>query len=142
MALASPGLTSISLGSCDAADYAAGARVLKEFSRADRGGFLGLVEVVGVLSVDSFPEYWLRLNHFTPSALVALNGSVFAREPHELVSLMTAVYLAGAVPGVFWAGRAILGYSGGVSVLIAALFGVSPIMPRRGNCSRRRRWCR
>lgn len=38
--------TTVSLGSCDAADYAAGARVLQEFARSDRTGFLGLTEVV------------------------------------------------------------------------------------------------
>ena len=36
IAFASRGLTTISLGSCDAADYAAGARVLMEFARTDR----------------------------------------------------------------------------------------------------------
>ena len=45
LALASGGLTTISLGSCDAADYAGGARVLMEFARGDREGFLGLTEV-------------------------------------------------------------------------------------------------
>ena len=34
-------LTTISLGSNDAPDYAAGARVLMEFARSDRTGFLG-----------------------------------------------------------------------------------------------------
>ena len=72
VAIASRGLTTLSLGSCDAADYAAGARVLMEFARADRTGFLGLTEVVQVHSVDNFFDYWLRLNHFTPSALMAL----------------------------------------------------------------------
>ena len=39
-------LTTASLGSCDAADYAAGARVFQEFSSNDRSGFMGLTEVV------------------------------------------------------------------------------------------------
>ena len=46
-----------------------------EFAKYDREGFLGLTEVVRVASVDNFFDYWLRLNHFTPSALIALNGS-------------------------------------------------------------------
>jgi hypothetical protein len=127
VALASRSLTTISLGSCDAADYAAGARVLLEFSAADRGGFLGLTEVVRVASADNFFDYWLRLNHFTPSALIALNGAVLAAAPHELTTLMVAVLLAATLPLVFWSARAIFGYSGGVSLLIAGLYGIGPV---------------
>mgnify|MGYP003377541117 CR=1 FL=1 len=82
-AFASTSLTTFSLGSCDAADYSAGARVLQEFARGDRAGYLGLVEVVRVHSVDNFFDYWLRLNHFTPSALIAFHASIFALAPHE-----------------------------------------------------------
>ena len=57
LAWAAKGLTTISLGSCDAGDYAAGARVLQEFARTERGGFLGLTEVVRVQSVDNFFDY-------------------------------------------------------------------------------------
>ncbi|HEY1107470.1 MAG TPA: hypothetical protein VGE76_02520, partial [Opitutaceae bacterium] len=128
VALASKGLTSISLGSCDAADYAAGARVLMEFARDDRSGFLGLTEVVRVHSVDNFFDYWLRLNHFTPAALMAFNGSLLGCAPHETATLMTMVLLAGLLPTVFWASRAVVGYSGGVSLIVAGLFGVSPVM--------------
>jgi hypothetical protein len=124
---AAKGLTTISLGSCDAADYAAGARVLQEFGHSSRVGFLGLTEVVQVASVTNFFDYWLRLNHFTPSALIAFNGAIFHCAPHEVTSLLTAVVLAGTLPLVFWSSRAILGYSGGVSVIIAGLFGISPI---------------
>jgi hypothetical protein len=127
LAFASKGLTTISLGSCDAADYAAGARVLMEFARFDREGFLGLTEVVRVQSVDNFFDYWIRLNHFTPSALMALNGAVLNCAPHEIATLMTAVLLAGALPVVFWTARAVVGYSGGVSVILAGLYGISPI---------------
>jgi hypothetical protein len=128
VAIASNRLTTLSLGSCDAADYAAGARTLMEFARSDRAGFLGLSEVVSVQSVDNFFDYWLRLNHFTPSALMALNGTVLVCAPHEIATLMTAVLLAGALPVVFWMSRAVTGYSGGVSMIVTGLFGVSPIM--------------
>jgi hypothetical protein len=128
VAIASSGLTSLSLGSCDAADYAAGARVLMEFASDDRSGFLGLTEVVRVHSVNNFYDYWLRLNHFTPAALMALNGSVFDCAPHETATLMTAVLLAGMLPVVFWVARTIVGYSGGVSLIVAAVFGISPVM--------------
>jgi hypothetical protein len=128
LALGSATLTTISLGSCDAADYAAGARVLQEFARGDRTGFLGLTEVVRVHSVDNFFEYWRQLNHFTPSALIAFNASVLGRAPHELTTLVTAVLLAGLLPVVFWMARAVFGYSGGVSLLVAGLAGVSPVL--------------
>ena len=127
LARASKGLTTTSLGSCDAADYAAGARVLMEFSRGERGGFMGLTEVVQVMSVDNFFDYWTRLNHFVPAALIALNGTILDCAPYELTSLMTMVLLAGSVPVVFWLARAGLGYGGRASWAIAALYGVSPI---------------
>ncbi len=127
LALASRGLTTISLGSNDAADYAAGARVLMEFARSDRGGFLGLAEVVRVQSVDNFPDYWLRLNHFTPPSLMALNGSILRCGPHELASLLTMVVLAGSLPAVFWVARAVLGYSGAPSLVMAGVYGICPI---------------
>lgn len=128
LALASTGLNTVSLGSCDAADYAAGARVLGEFASTSREGFIGLTEVVRVLSVDNFFDYWIRLNHFTPSALLALNGVVLDCSPHELASLLTMLLVAGSLPLVFWVSRAVIGYSGGVSVIIASLYGVSPIL--------------
>src|SRR5205807_2159118 len=62
MAQPGPGLTASSLGSCDHADYAAGARVFQEFSKDDRTGFLGLPEVTHVRSADYFFDFWLRLN--------------------------------------------------------------------------------
>lgn len=127
LAWASKGLTTISLASCDAGDYAAGARVLQEFASTERGGFLGLTEVVRVQSVDNFFDYWTRLNHFTPSALIAFNGAVLGCEAHELTSLLTMVLLAGSVPVVFWMARALIGFSGGPSVAIAALYGLSPL---------------
>ncbi|MEY4938759.1 MAG: hypothetical protein RIQ93_494, partial [Verrucomicrobiota bacterium] len=127
LAFASKGLTSVSLGSCDVADYAGGARVLMEFARGSREGFIGLTEVVRVLSADNYFEYWLRLNHFTPAALIALNGSVLDCAPYELASLTGMVLLAGSLPLVFWMARAVVGYSGGVSLIIALLYGCSPI---------------
>jgi hypothetical protein len=127
MAIASHGLTTISLGSCDAADYAAGARVFMEFAHAERGGFLGLTEVVRVMSVDNFYDFWLRLNHFTPSALIALNGTILDCTPFELTGVLTALLVASALPVVFWIARAVLGYSSVVSLVVAGIYGLSPI---------------
>jgi hypothetical protein len=127
LAFASRGLTTTSLGSNDAADYAAGARVLLQFAHSDRAGFLGLTEVVQLHSVDNFFDHWLRLNHFTPSALIAFNGAILGCAPHEIVGLMTMVTLVGAVPLVFWVARAVIGYSGGASLVMAALYGLSPV---------------
>lgn len=120
-------LTTVSLGSCDAADYAAGARVLMEFARGDRGGFLGQVEVVQVMSADNFFDFWLRLNHFTPSALIALAGSVFGRAPFELTSLLTAVLAVTVMPVVFWIARAGLRYGSRESLWVAVIYGINPL---------------
>ncbi len=124
---ASRGLTTASLGSCDAADFASGGRVFMEFARHDRGGFLGLTEVVRVMSVDNFFDFWLRLNHFTPAALIALNGTIFGCAPYQITGLLNAVLLVAAIPTVFWAARAIMGYRGWISVGVAALYGFGPI---------------
>lgn len=127
-AVSSKVLTSSSLGSCDAADYAAGARVLLEFSKSDRGGFMGLTEVVQLHSVDNFFDHWIRLNHFTPSALVALNAAVFSSQPYELISVMTAVFVALSLPTVFWLSRATFRYGPMASIWITIVYGLSPLV--------------
>lgn len=124
---ASARLTTASLGSCDAADYAAGARVLKEFARSDRTGFIGHTEVVRVQSVDNFYDFWLRLNHFTPSALIALNGSVLGLQPHQLIGIATAVLLVLAMPLVFWLARDGLRLGPLASGIVALLYGLGPL---------------
>lgn len=121
------GATTVSLGSCDAADYGAGARVLQEFARTERGGFLGQREVVAILSVDNFFDYWLRLNHFTPAALLALNATLLGRAPHELATLHTGLLLAALVPAVFWSARALFGQRGALALVVAAAAAVSPV---------------
>ena len=121
------GATTVSLGSCDAADYGAGARVLQEFARTERGGFLGQREVVAILSVDNFFDYWLRLNHFTPAALLALNATLLGRAPHELATVHTGLLLAALVPAVFWAARALFAQRGPLALLVAVAAAVSPL---------------
>ena len=127
LAFAAKGLTTISLGSCDAGDYAAGARVLMEFARSDRTGFLGLTEVVRVASTDNFFDFWLRLNHFTPSALIAFNGTILDCAPHELTGVLTALVFVSTLPLVFWLARAVMRYGSPVSIAIALLYGLSPV---------------
>ncbi|PTY05896.1 hypothetical protein DB347_16285 [Opitutaceae bacterium EW11] len=127
-AVSSRVLTTSSLGSCDAADYAAGARTLLEFSRYDRSGFIGLTEVVRLHSVDNFFDHWIRLNHFTPSALLALNSAVMSARPFELVSVMSAVFVALSLPVVFWFARSTFRYGSVASFWIAAVYGFSPLL--------------
>jgi hypothetical protein len=128
MAHASRTLTTSSLGSCDAADYAAGARVFQEFARSERGGFIGLSEVVRVGTTDNFFDFWMRLNHFTPSALVAFNNSIFTLEVHETVGVMTAVFVSLTLPMVFWLARAGLRLGPAGAVAVALVYGMSPVM--------------
>jgi hypothetical protein len=125
---ASQRLTTASLGSCDAADYAAGARVMLEFARDDRSGFMGLTEVVRVHSVDNFFDYWTRLNHFTPSAVLALNAAILRCEPHELVSVCTAVFAVLGLPVVYWLARATFRYRSSQCFWIVAVYGFSPLV--------------
>ena len=121
------GLTTGSLGSCDAADYAGGARSFMEFARSDRVGFMGLVEVTRVMSVDHFFDFYLRLMHFSPCAIVAFNGTIFGCAPHEIIGVLVALFLASAVPVVFWISRDLLRLPSAPSLGVALLFGFSPV---------------
>lgn len=120
-------LTTIASGSCDAADYAAGARVLAEFLPADRSGFIGQREVAGILHVDNFFDHWRQLNHFTPSALVALNAAVLNRPVHELTGLLGTVLLATLVPVTVLVARGVVGLPRRAALAVAALVGIGPV---------------
>lgn len=120
-------LTASSLGSCDHADYAAGARVFQEFSKDDRTGFLGLTEVTRVGTADTFFDFWLRLNHFTPSALLAHNGAVFELLPHQLVSVTGVVLLVLNAALVLLLARVAVGLRGVAGLVPAAIYLFSPL---------------
>jgi hypothetical protein len=119
-------LTTSSLGSCDQADYAAGARVLLEFSRQDRVGFLDLPEVTRIGGVERFFDYWLKLNHFSPSAVIAHNAAVFGLEPHQLVSVTAVVLWLSLVPAGFLMAR-VLGWPSRRRWAAGALLGLTPL---------------
>jgi len=121
------GLTTSSLGNCDQADYAAGARVFQEFSRDDRTGFLGLPEVTKVRSADYFFDFWVRLNHFTPSALIAHNAAVFGVPSYRLVSVSAVVVLLLNLPLVFFLGRIAVGLKGMWLLFFLAVYALSPL---------------
>lgn len=127
MAAAGRGVTSSSLGSCDHADYAAGARVFLEFSKDDRVGMLGLSEVTRIGSAEYFFDFWLRLNHFMPSALIAHQSAIFGLEPYRLISVTAVVLLLLNIPLVFFLARAAAGVRVGVALFIAALYAISPL---------------
>lgn len=120
-------LTSSSLGSCDHADYAAGARVFQEFSRDDRTGFLGLTEVTKVGTADTFFDFWLRLNHFTPSALIAHNGAVFELQSYQLVSVTGVVVLLLNAALVLLLARVAVGLRGVAGLVPVAIYLFSPL---------------
>lgn len=120
-------LTSSSLGSCDHADYAAGARVFREFSKNDRTGFLGLPEVTQVGTADNFFDYCLRFNHFTPTALLAHNGAVFDLQAHQLVSLSCVVLMVLNAALVLLMARGLLGLRGAAGLAPVALYLFSPL---------------
>jgi hypothetical protein len=121
------GLTTSSLGNCDQADYAAGARVFQEFSRDDRTGFLGLSEVTKVRSADYFFDFWVRLNHFTPSALIAHNAAAFGVPSFRLVSVSAAAVLLLNLPVVFLFARVVVGMRGIWLVAFLSFYAVSPL---------------
>jgi len=126
MTKAGTGLTTSSLGSCDQADYAAGARVFYEFSRDDRSGFLGLPEVTKVGSADYFFDFWVRLNHFTPSALIAHHAAILGVEPFRLISVMAVAVVLLNLPVVLFFGRFTMGLRGAWLLAFMGLYALSP----------------
>jgi len=120
-------LTSSSLGSNDHADYAAGARVFKEFARGDRTGFMGQSEVTQVGSTPYFFDLWLRLNHFTPSAVIAHQCTILGLQPYQLISLNAALLVMLNLPPVLLLLRISLGLRGWALGLVALLYGLSPL---------------
>lgn len=127
MAASGRGLTSTSLGSCDQADYAAGARTFEEFSRSDRTGLLGQAEVTRLGSTEYFFDFWLRLNHFTPPALLAHAGAIFHLKPYRLVSVLGAVLLLGNVPLAYFLARVAVGARRSTAYFLASLYAISPL---------------
>lgn len=127
MAEAGRGLTTSSLGSCDHADYAAGARTFHEFSRMDRTGFLGLPEVTRVRSTDYFFDYWLFLNHFSPSALIAHHAAFLGIEDYRLVSVTGVLFHLLNLPLAAMLMRVMVGAKGFWLFLWSALYAWSPI---------------
>ena len=127
LAIGTPELATVSVGSLDAPDYAAGARVFKEFGSTDRSGFIGQTEVVSVGAVDNFFDFWLRTNHFTPSALIALNGSIFGLQPYQLTGVLTIVLLTATLPMVFWLARSGFGYRSWPSLAITTIYAFNPV---------------
>lgn len=119
-------LSSSSLGSCDHADYAAGARVFLEFSPGDREGFMGLTEVTRVGSAETFFEFWQKLNHFTPSALLAHHAALLELRPYQLVSVSGVAVLLLTVPLVLLLAR-LVGLGSGARLAVAAVYGFSPL---------------
>lgn len=127
MALAGKGLHTSSLGSCDHADYAAGARALAEFAPDDVTGFLGQSEVIRTGSTDNFFDFWIRLNHFSPAAILAHHSSILGVEIFRLVSVFAAALFLLNLPLVWFLARLVAGLRGWRAWLFLLLYGVSPL---------------
>ncbi len=126
-AISSRELATVSVGRNDAGDYAAGARVFQEFAAHERNGFIGQTAVVSVGVVDNFFDFWLRTNHFTPSALIALNASILGLKPFQLTGILTIVLLTATLPLVFWLMRSGLGFRSWPSLAITAIYAFNPL---------------
>jgi len=119
--------TTVSLGSCDAADYAAGARVLEEFARDDRTGFLGEPEVAHEGAAEYFFEFWLRLNHFSPSAIIAHNDAILRERPPALTGLTGAALAVLNLPAAVFLVRLALRLRGVALAFVAGVLAFSPV---------------
>jgi hypothetical protein len=127
MASASKELTTLSMGGCDHADYAAGARVFQEFAHGDRTGLLGQPEVTSVGTAKAYFDFWLRLNHFTPSAVMAHNCSILGLRPWQIAGVTGVALALLNLPGLILLCRKTVGLRGGPVLLVAALYIASPL---------------
>jgi len=119
------GLTTVSLGSCDAADYAAGAALIRDVRPDDLSGFNGQTETVALRSVSTFYGHWLRLNHFAPAALLAWFSVLFGLPLFKLTTALGIALHAAALPAVFWVARAGLRLGGIGAWAVAASWACS-----------------
>jgi hypothetical protein len=120
LVLARLGLTSVSFGSCDAADYAGGAALLRDIEPDDLSGFNGQTETVALRSVDTFYGHWMRINHFAPAAMLAWFSVLFGLPLFKLVTALGIALHAAAVPAVFWVARAGLRLGSPAALAVAA----------------------
>jgi len=119
------GLTTVSLGSCDAPDYAAGAALMRDIPPGDLSGFNGQTETVALRSVGTFHEHWLRLNHFAPASMLAWFSVLFGLPLFKLVTALAIALHAAAVPAVFWVARSGLRLDAWSAVAVAAAWACS-----------------
>ncbi len=80
-----------------------------------------------VRSADYFFDFWLRLNHFTPSALLAHNATIFRLEPFRLVSITAVALVLLNLPLVLFLARIAVGIRGCWLLALVALYVVSPL---------------
>jgi hypothetical protein len=115
----SDSLTSLSLGNCDIADSSTISRLLEEFSRSDKTGFLG----------QSTELRWLGDKTIFGGPLsTALAGSVFSLEPYQIQSMSLIIFFLFSIPLFYALAREFFRYNIFSSGAITTIYGFSPIM--------------
>lgn len=120
------GANTISLGNCDAPDYAAGARAMQQFRFDSQEGFLGQPDVHGLPAVGGFFGYWVRLNHFGPAAMIALNSSALGVPVYKIISLLGMLFFAALVPLTYVVARVVFGHPAWIGFLASGVIGLNP----------------
>jgi hypothetical protein len=119
--------TTVSLGGCDAATYAAGADAFQNFARSDRTGFLGQVGENQNLVGTGFHEMWMNYDHFGPVALLAMSASSVGKEAFKIATIEAATYWAMLLPMVFWVARRSFGMGPMAAWAATLILAVSPV---------------
>ena len=120
------GLATLSLGSCDAPDYAFGARLFLEKGNHLHHGFWVQQEVheLGEMNLWS---YWTRLNHFGPAACFAFTSALFRLPIWSVETVVSGVWAAAGAGLCVTIARSVFRLKLTPAVLIGLLYSVSPL---------------
>ena len=115
------GLTTISIGSQDAPDYALGAGFFLENGMGTPGKYWGQIEQL------KFTKYWMEYNHFGAAALLSMASTTFNVELWQLITVLTCTLGACGAPLVMAFSKRLAGMSWGLAALCGVLYSLSPL---------------
>lgn len=125
--LAHNGLSTISIGSHDAPDYALGGRLLLEKGKHLTNGFWAQDEVHQFGEALNIWTFWTRLNHFGPAAILAFTAGTFDLPMWKLGTVLSAAIGAAGAGLCFTVARAVFRTPLRSALLIGTLYSISPL---------------
>ena len=117
------GLSPISFGNLDIVDNTLKARFLKEFSFSDTEGYLSHLE-----EGYNFQKHYAMTNRFGTPFAAAFLSSIFSTEANQSPMIVTNAFFFFGILLFYALLREVFGYERFPSLMVAALYGLSPIM--------------